>query len=64
MQRIAMLSIQDDRSPRGGYFGAVKGKNNTTSVVLFMPPGLLLYYTTALLSHGVEIHRAVLSFFF
>ena len=42
MQRIAMLSIQDDRPRRGGYFGAVKGKNNTTAVVLFMPQGLQL----------------------
>ena len=40
MQRIAMLSIQDDRSLRGGHFGAVNGKNNTTAVVLFMPQGL------------------------
>ena len=44
MQQIAMLSIQDDRS-RGGYFSAVKGKNNTTAVVLFMPQGLQLSYT-------------------
>ena len=43
MQRIAILSIQDDRSPREGYFGAVKGKNNTTAVVLFIPQGLQLF---------------------
>ena len=43
MQRIAMLCIQNDRSPRGGYFGAVNGKNNTTAVVLFMPQGLQLF---------------------
>ena len=58
MQRIAMLSIQDDRSPRGGYFGAVKDKNNTTAVVLFMPQGLQLITHTSKLIKGLRVFAA------